>query len=90
MVGDKDDKSAFPETMFLSQNRDKLKLPGPKQNVLHAVPGIEASISRKSKLGRELESETNASAESKEHITPDTTRKRKRPVVSKVSMLRIS
>lgn len=74
---DKDDKSALPETTFTSQNRDKLKLPGPKHKV-HAVPGIETSNSRKSKLGRELENETNASAESKEQITPDRTSKRKR------------
>ncbi|XP_028770851.1 protein ALWAYS EARLY 2 [Neltuma alba] len=84
MTVDKDDKTALPETTFTSQNRDKLKLPGPKQKVFHAVPGVDASTMRKSKLGRELENETNASAESKELITPDKTWKRKRKsVVSK-------
>ncbi|KAK4273456.1 hypothetical protein QN277_021853 [Acacia crassicarpa] len=82
MTVHKDDKSALRESTFTSQNRDKLKLQGSKQKALHAVPGIEASNSRKSKLGRELENERNASAESKEHITPDRTWKRKRKSVA--------
>ncbi|KAF7805111.1 protein ALWAYS EARLY 2 isoform X3 [Senna tora] len=87
MTVDKDDKSALPEATFTSQNRDKTKLPGAKQKVLHAVPGVETSTSRRSKLGREFENDNNASAESKEQLPPSDrtwTRKRK-SVVSKIS-----
>lgn len=90
MIVDKDDKSALPEATFTSQNnKDKIKLPGPKQKALHAVPGVEALTSKKSKLGRESENDINASAESKEQLpTPDRTWKRKRKsVISKVNML---
>ena len=90
MTADKDEKSAVPEATSRSQNRDKIKL-GLKQKVVHSVPGVEVSTSKKSKLGRETvnDSDTNALFESKEQLpSTDKTWKRKRKsMVSKVNTI---
>ncbi|KAJ1380909.1 SANT/Myb domain [Sesbania bispinosa] len=86
MTVDKDEKSALPEGTSTSQNRDKIKLPGLKQKIVHAVHGVEISTSKKSKLGGESVDDANALFESKEQFTSaDRTWKRKRKsMVSKV------
>ncbi|KAK7258877.1 hypothetical protein RIF29_24466 [Crotalaria pallida] len=77
MTVDKHEKSALPEATSTCQNRDRIKFPG--QKVGHAVPGVEVSTSKKSKLGRESVNITNALFESKEQLpSADGTCKRKR------------
>ncbi|KAJ1417119.1 SANT/Myb domain [Sesbania bispinosa] len=86
MTVDKDEKSALPEGTSTSQNRDKIKLPGLKQKIVHAVHGVQVSTSKKSKLGGGSVDDANALFESKEQFTSaDRTWKRKRKsMVSKV------
>lgn len=75
----KDGKSSLPEATSSSHKRNKLKL--------CVVPGVEASSSRKSKLGKELAPDANALSESKEQLPfADRTLKRKQKSVdSKVN-----
>ncbi|KAI4301784.1 hypothetical protein L6164_035031 [Bauhinia variegata] len=88
MALDKDEKSGLPEATSTSQNRDRIKIPGPKQKVVHAV---KVSDSRKSKLGKELTNDANALSESKEQLlSADRTWKRKRkPAVSRISNVKL-
>ncbi|XP_019440563.1 PREDICTED: protein ALWAYS EARLY 2 isoform X3 [Lupinus angustifolius] len=55
MYADKDEESVLPEATSTSQNRDGIKLPG--QKAVRAVPGVEVSTSKKSKLGKESEND---------------------------------
>ncbi|XP_061337996.1 protein ALWAYS EARLY 2-like isoform X2 [Gastrolobium bilobum] len=76
---DEDDKSALPEATSTSHKKYKLKL--------RVGPGVEASTSKKSKLGKESANDTNVISKSKEQSPfADRTCKRKRKsVVSKVA-----
>ncbi|KAI4349974.1 hypothetical protein L6164_010507 [Bauhinia variegata] len=83
VASDKDEKAGLPEATLTSQNRDKIKIPGPKHKIAH---GTEVSTSRKSKLGKELTNDANTLSESKEHLSANRTWKRKRkPTVSRIS-----
>ncbi|KAK7337779.1 hypothetical protein VNO77_18366 [Canavalia gladiata] len=77
MTVDEDEKSALPETST-SQNRDESKLLGLEQKVVHAVPAVDVSTSKTSKLRREPVNNTNALVESKEKLPADRSWKRKR------------
>jgi hypothetical protein len=67
---DKDDKSALPEATSTSHKRNKVK---PR-----AVPGADTSMSKKSKLGKDISNDTNALSESNDQIPfADRTWKRK-------------
>ncbi|KAJ1377648.1 SANT/Myb domain [Sesbania bispinosa] len=78
MAVDKDDKSALPEETSTSHNRYEHKL--------CVVPGVEASASKKSKLGKESGIDTDALSESKEKLPlVDRTWKRKqKSMISKI------
>ncbi|XP_019441172.1 PREDICTED: protein ALWAYS EARLY 2-like isoform X1 [Lupinus angustifolius] len=89
---DKGDKSALPEAASTSHTRDKIKLSGSKQKVVHVVSGIEVSTPTKPKLGKESANDAKALYESKEQLSPaDRTWKRKRnSVVSKVASTKLN
>ncbi|KAE9598128.1 putative transcription factor MYB/SANT family [Lupinus albus] len=55
IYADKDENSVLPEAASTSQNRDRITLPG--QKAVCAVPGVEVSTSKKSKLGKESEND---------------------------------
>lgn len=81
MAAGKDYKHALPEATSPSHKRHKGK---------HCVvPGIEISTSKKSKLGKELAKDTNASSESKEQLpfadTSTTWKRKRKSMVSKVN-----
>jgi hypothetical protein len=52
---DKDDKSALPEATSTSHKRNKVK---PR-----AVPGADTSMSKKSKLGKDISNDNNVLSE---------------------------
>jgi hypothetical protein len=76
---DKDDKSALPEATSTSHKRNKVK---PR-----AVPGADTSMSKKSKLGKDISNDNNVLSESKDQIPfADRTWKRKQKSM-KVSLV---
>lgn len=80
-IVDKDDKSALPEASSTSHKRNTVKP--------CVVPGVEASTSKESKLGKESANDSNTLSESKEQLLfADRKWKRKqKTVVSKVNTI---
>uniref|UniRef100_A0A5B6ZU57 SANT domain-containing protein n=1 Tax=Davidia involucrata TaxID=16924 RepID=A0A5B6ZU57_DAVIN len=54
------DRSSVPEDISISHQGDKTKILGVREKVLHASSGVEASTSRKCKLGRDSAFDVNA------------------------------
>ncbi|XP_019440561.1 PREDICTED: protein ALWAYS EARLY 2 isoform X1 [Lupinus angustifolius] len=77
MYADKDEESVLPEATSTSQNRDGIKLPG--QKAVRAVPGVEVSTSKKSKLGKESENDMQLPSADR------TCKKKGKSMVSKVA-----
>ncbi|XP_057425539.1 protein ALWAYS EARLY 2-like isoform X2 [Lotus japonicus] len=76
MTVDKDGKSVLPEATSKSNKKKKLKL--------CVAEGVEASTTKKSKLGKDSANDTNAISESKEQV-PFADRKWKRKQKSPIS-----
>lgn len=79
MTVDKDGKSVLPEATSKSNKKKKLKL--------CVAEGVEASTTKKSKLGKDSANDTNALSESKEQV-PFADRKWKRKQKSPISKVK--
>lgn len=81
-----DDKASLPEAMSTSHCADKIKFLGSKQKARHTIAGVDGTISRKLKIGRDSAIDVNVASEEKEQLQlADKAWKRKRKsMVSKV------
>lgn len=86
-----EDKCNMPEATSTSQAQNRNKYPGPKRKGLPSISGVEATDSRKSKLGRDLSIGFNINSEAEQRLQSATIalKRKRKSSVPKVNIIDI-